>query len=202
MFDWITSFLETTGAFGIALLMFLENVFPPIPSELIMPMAGFAAARGEQSIWLVIASGTTGSLAGAGFWYWIGRKLGRDGVHSLAERHGRWLTLCPPDVEHAVDRFQRHGATAVFLGRLVPALRSVISIPAGIARMDVTSFLLFSALGTSIWTAALAGAGYMLEGQYERVSTYLNPVSNLAFGALAAWYAYRVITFGKQRSKR
>ena len=83
---------ETDGALGIALLMFLENLFPPIPSELIMPMAGFAAARGEQSIWVVIGSGSAGSLLGAAFWYWIGRRLRRKGVEELAAKHGRWLT--------------------------------------------------------------------------------------------------------------
>ena len=92
MFEWIIAFLRQTGALGIALLMFLENLFPPIPSELIMPMAGFAAARGEQSIWVVIGSGSAGSLLGAAFWYWIGRRLGRKGVEELAAKHGRWLT--------------------------------------------------------------------------------------------------------------
>lgn len=201
MFDWITRLLEVTGAWGIGLLMFLENMFPPIPSELIMPMAGFAAARGEQPLWLVIVSGTAGSLAGAGFWYWVGRKLGRKGVDRLAARRGRWLTLCPPDVERAVDRFDRHGAVAVLVGRIIPALRSVISVPAGIAHMPLSKFLFFSSLGTAVWTAALAVSGYLLEGRYERVEKFLNPVSSTVFAALVVWYVYRVVTFGESSGR-
>jgi membrane protein DedA with SNARE-associated domain len=199
MFDWMTEFVNRTGAVGIATLMFLENLFPPIPSELIMPMAGFAAARGEQPIWVVIASGTAGSLAGAGFWYWVGRKLGRKGVVRFAEKHGRWLTLCPPDVERAVDRFRHYGSLAVLVGRVVPTVRSLISIPAGIARMEVIRFLMLSALGTAVWTAGLAAGGYILGRRYELVAEYINPTSNVVLGALVAWYIYRVISFGKVR---
>jgi membrane protein DedA with SNARE-associated domain len=192
--------MEATGLWGVALLMFLENVFPPIPSELIMPLAGFAAARGEQSLLLVVAAGTAGSLAGALFWYWVGRRLGRRRIERLAERHGRWLTLSPEDVEQAIDRFDRHGAVAVLVGRLIPALRTLISVPAGIARMPLPKFLFFSALGTSVWTTLLVFAGYLLKDQYEHVSDYLNPLSNLVFAALASWYAWRVFRFKRRTS--
>lgn len=198
MFDWITDWIEKSGYLGIFVLTFLENLFPPIPSELIMPLAGFKAAQGALSLPLVIASGTAGSLAGASIWYWAGRKLGRSGVERLAGRHGRWLTMCPPDVKRAENWFDRHGAGAVLIGRLVPAIRSVISLPAGIARMGLPSFVLLSAIGTSAWTALLVGAGHALEGQHERVADYLNPVSNAIFGGLALWYAWRVVTFGRR----
>lgn len=195
MFDWITDWIEKSGYLGIFVLTFLENVFPPIPSELIMPLAGFKAAQGALSLPLVVASGTAGSLAGASIWYWAGRKLGQSGVERFAARHGRWLTMCPPDVKRAEHWFERHGAAAVLIGRLAPAIRSVISLPAGIGRMPLPTFLLLSAIGTSVWTGLLVGAGYALEAQHERVADYLNPVSNAVFGALALWYAWRVATF-------
>jgi membrane protein DedA with SNARE-associated domain len=197
LFDWIADLIEKTGYLGIFVLTFLENVFPPIPSELIMPLAGFKAAQGALSLPLVIAAGTAGSLAGAGVWYWAGRKLGQVGVERLARHHGRWLTMCPPDVKRARDWFERHGAAAILVGRLVPAIRSVISLPAGIARMPLPSFLALSAVGTAIWTSFLVGAGYLLESQYDVVADYLNPVSNVVFAGLVLWYLWRVATFGK-----
>lgn len=195
MFDWIAQILDRVGILGIALLMFLENIFPPIPSELIMPLAGFAAARGEQSLWAVIASGTVGSLAGAGFWYWVGKRFGRGGVLRLAEKHGRWLTLCPSDVTRAIGRFDQHGSLAVLVGRLIPTVRTLISVPAGIAQMNIARFLMFSALGTAVWTAALAVGGYVLGQHYSLVAAYISPASNGIIVLLAVWYFYRVIRF-------
>ena len=202
MFDWITDLLERTGAWGVALLAFLENVFPPIPSELIMPLAGFAAARGDQSLLATIAAGTLGSLAGAVLWYVVGRRLGMLRVERFADRHGRWLTLCPADLDRAMARFKKHGATAVLLGRLIPAVRTLISVPAGVAKMHLAQFAFYSALGTTVWTGILVVAGYLLESQYERVSQLLNPLSNAITLALAAWYVWRVATFTGPRSDR
>jgi len=196
MFDWIADLIESTGYLGIVVLTFLENVFPPIPSEVIMPLAGFKAAQGTLSLPLVIAAGTAGSLAGASVWYYLGRKLGQARVIRLAARHGRWLTMSPQDVESAAAWFQRHGWSAVLIGRLVPAIRSVISLPAGIARMSLPAFLALSAVGTGLWTTLLVGAGYLLESQYETVADYLNPVSNAVFAGMALWYAWRVAAFG------
>ena len=112
MFDWITSILQTTGYLGVALLMFVENVFPPIPSELVMPLAGFNAARGDQALWGMIAAGTVGSVAGALFWYWVGRRVGADRLKRLAAKHGRWLTLHPSDIDRVTDWFRRRGRIA------------------------------------------------------------------------------------------
>lgn len=195
MFDWITKLIEEGGYPAIAFLMFLENVFPPIPSELIMPMAGFKAAQGSLSLPLVIASGSVGALAGASVWYWLGRMLGKKGVERFAAQHGRWLTMCPPDVERADAWFARHGGKAVLIGRVVPAVRSAISLPAGINRMSLPKFFFLSFVGTSIWTTFLVLAGYLLEARHDTVSEYLNPISNAIFVALAGWYVYRVVTF-------
>jgi membrane protein DedA with SNARE-associated domain len=198
LFDWIISLVQQLGYGGVALLMFLENIFPPIPSELIMPLAGFNAARGEMSIWLVILAGTVGSLAGALAWYEIGRRVGTKRLCRLAHRHGRWLTMSVADVERARDWFQRRGGLAVFIGRLIPAIRTLISVPAGIARMNLPLFLVYSIAGTTLWTAFLAGAGYALQSQYEKVEAWLNPVSNIVVGLLVLIYLYRVITWQSQ----
>jgi membrane protein DedA with SNARE-associated domain len=195
MFDWITGFVERSGYFGIALLMLAENVFPPIPSELIMPLAGFAAARGDLNLALAVLAGAIGSLLGATLWYYVGRWVGCERLKRFAARHGRWLTLAPEEIDHAQDWFRRHGGKAVLLGRLIPAVRTLISVPAGVAGMPLPAFLAYSALGTALWTALLAAAGYLLEGQYERVSAWVNPASNLVFGAIALWYLYRVATW-------
>ena len=195
MFDWIVGLVESTGYLGVALLMLAENVFPPIPSELIMPLAGFSAAQRTLSLPLVVASGAAGSLAGVAVWYALGRALGLARVRRLAARHGRWLTLSPTDVDRADTWFRRHGPVAVALGRLVPGVRTLVSVPAGVSGMGLAPFLLFSALGTVGWTALLAGAGYLLEARYEAVSAWLDPVSNAVVAVLVAIYLWRVVTF-------
>jgi membrane protein DedA with SNARE-associated domain len=192
MDQWITEFLTRTGYLGVALLMFAENVFPPIPSELIMPFAGFTAARGRLDLALTVAAGTLGSVAGALPWYAAGRWVGADRLRRWAGRHGRWLTLSPADVDGAQRWFGRHCGKSVLVGRLVPAVRTLVSVPAGIARMSFGRFLAFSAAGSLLWTGALAALGYALGGEYGRVGRYLGPVSNAVVGAVAVGYAYRV----------
>ncbi|HEY8578324.1 MAG TPA: DedA family protein [Beijerinckiaceae bacterium] len=192
MFNWVTELVQEYGYVAIALLMFVENVFPPIPSELIMPMAGFSAARGDLSLVGVILSGTFGSLCGAYFWYQLGRWYGRARLLDLASRHGRWLTIGPQDVKKAQSWFEKHGGKAVFFGRLLPAIRTLISVPAGIAEMPRIPFLLYSALGTIMWSSILAVCGYLLESQYDKVSAYVDPASNVVLAALGLTYVYRV----------
>jgi membrane protein DedA with SNARE-associated domain len=202
VFDWITGFIEQSGYLGLFLLMFVENIFPPIPSELIMPLGGFTAARGDLHIALVIIAGTLGSLAGALFWYYVGRWVGAARLKRWAARHGRWLTLAPNEVDQANAWFDRHCGKAVFFGRLLPTVRTLISIPAGIAEMSLPRFLLFSTLGTAIWTGLLAGAGYLLEAEYRKVAEYLNPVSDAVVAILVLGYLYRVATFRRRVADR
>ncbi|MPZ43085.1 MAG: DedA family protein [Betaproteobacteria bacterium] len=199
MFDFITSFLEKTGYAGVFLLMLAENLFPPLPSEVIMPLAGFNAARGDLHIVAVTAVGTAGSLLGALFWYFLGRRIGLERLEGWAQRGGRWIAVYPDELTRATDWFSRHCAKAVLLGRLVPTVRTLISVPAGITRMQLGRFLLYSAIGSALWTSALAGAGYLLEDQYEQVARYLDPAANLVFAAIAGTYLYRVATFKRQR---
>ncbi|MDN3563303.1 DedA family protein [Paeniroseomonas aquatica] len=199
MFDWIVGLVEQGGYLGIALLMLAENLFPPIPSELIMPLAGFSAAQGKLDVVLVVLSGTVGSVLGALAWYCLGRWLGPDRLRRFADRHGRWLTLSPVEVDRARAAFARWGVPAVFAGRLVPAVRTLISVPAGIAAMGLGRFLVWTTLGTALWAIFLAGLGYLLQEQYQAVASWVNPVSNAVVGALVLVYVYRVVTFRSQK---
>ncbi|HEX8532579.1 MAG TPA: DedA family protein [Allosphingosinicella sp.] len=195
MFDWIVQVIESGGYSGIALLMLLAILFPPLPSELIMPMAGFDAARGEFDPFGVIAAGTIGTVVGTIFWYSIGRLLGLDRLKAWSDRHGRWLTLHSSDFDAAARWFDDNGAKAVLLGRILPAIRTLVSIAAGIFAMGFGRFLLFSTLGSILWNAALTGAGYMLESRYAVVGAYLNPATNAIFAVIAGYYFYRLATW-------
>jgi membrane protein DedA with SNARE-associated domain len=192
--------VSSMGAFGIGLLMFLENVFPPIPSELIMPLAGYSASKGDVNIVMVIVAGTIGSLAGATVWFVAGLMIGEERVKGLAARFGRWLTVTPDEVDKADAWFDRHGAKAVLIGRLVPTVRTLISVPAGLSGMSWTRFLIYSGIGTTLWTAFLALTGYALGSQYEAIEQWINPVSNLVLAAIVALYLWRVATW-KKRAK-
>lgn len=200
MFDFITDFLQSGGYFAVFALMALENIFPPIPSELIMPFAGFVAARGDLNVIGVLVAGTAGSVAGALPWYYAGKVYGKERLEQLADRHARWLTVTHGDIEHSMDAFEKHGRKVVLLGRLIPAIRTLISVPAGLARMPMGQFLLYSTAGSLLWTAVLTGAGYLLESQYDRVSQYVDPVSKAVLIGLLGWYLYRVATFKSEKA--
>ena len=193
MFEWITGVMAAGGYLAVAGLMLLENVFPPIPSEVVMPLAGFLAATGELTFLGVLIAGTLGSVAGATFWYWIGLKLGEDRLRHFTERHGRWLTISPEEVDRASDWFRRHGAWAILIGRILPGLRTLISVPAGVARMPLLPFLIYTTLGSVVWIAGLTVLGYVLEAQYERVAGWLDPISWVVVGALVAVYVWRLV---------
>ena len=202
MFDFLTDFIQDAGYFGVFALMLLENIFPPIPSELIMPFAGFVAARGELNVVGVLVAGTAGSVAGALPWYYAGKVYGKERLEALADRHARWLTVTHGDIEHAMASFEKHGRKVVLFGRLIPAVRTLISVPAGLAGMPLTQFLLYSTIGSLIWTAILTAGGYVLESQYERVAEYLDPVSKAVLIGLAGWYLYRVATVKSRDTKQ
>ena len=193
MFDAIVEIVSSTGYIGVFLLMFLENVFPPIPSELIMPLAGFSAAQGELNFVGVVAAGTAGSVVGALPWYYAGEKLGKARLMRFADRHGYCLTMQPADIETANEWFGRHGKAAVFFGRLLPTIRTLISVPAGLARMPMVVFLAYSTVGSLIWTALLALAGYLLESQYEKVADYIDPISIAVIALVILTYVYRLV---------
>ena len=193
MFEWITSTIRSLGYVGVVALTLLENLFPPIPSELIIPLAGFVAASDELSLGWVIAAGTFGSLAGALLWYEIGRRVGERRVRAWVGRSGKWITLSAEDVDRAQGWFKRHGAAAVFFGRLVPGVRTFVSLPAGFAGMPRLPFLLYSAAGTVVWTAALAWAGVILKANFTLVGDYVGMATNVLLIGLGVLVARRYI---------
>ncbi|MET0983054.1 MAG: DedA family protein [Telluria sp.] len=195
MFEMITGFLEKSGYLGVFALMALENIFPPIPSEMIMPFAGFVVARGDLNLAGVLLAGTAGSVAGALPWYYAAKVYGCERLKRLAERHARWLTISAADIDGALDAFRRHGRKTVLFGRLIPAVRTLISVPAGLANMSLGQFLLYSSIGSLAWSGLLVAAGFLLENKYTEVAKYVDPVSKTIFGALLAWYLYRVVTY-------
>jgi membrane protein DedA with SNARE-associated domain len=199
MRDLIVEMVRSTGAWGVGVLMLLENVFPPIPSELIMPLGGYLAGKGDLPFWPVALAGTVGSLLGATLWYVVGRRLGKDRLKRWAGRHGAWVAMTPDEIERANGWFQRHGGLSVFACRMIPFLRTVISVPAGIAGMALVPFLLYTAAGTFIWTVALAWAGRILGSQFPQVGRVLGWVTWVVIGGATAWYLYRVVKVHRAR---
>jgi membrane protein DedA with SNARE-associated domain len=195
MGDWVIRLIEQSGYLGVAFLMFLETIFPPIPSEVIMPVAGVAAARGDMTLAGVIASGTSGAMLGNIVWYLAARALGIVRLKPMIDRYGRWITMNWEEVERAERWFRRNGTFFVFLGRMLPTVRSLVSVPAGLLRMRFKTFFVASTVGTLGWTFALAFAGYRLREQFTEVDQWLGPVSNAIIVTLALGYLWRVIRY-------
>lgn len=198
MSEFIIQTIETTGYLGIALLMLLENIFPPIPSELIVPFAGYVAARGDLWFPGVIAAATLGSVIGALPWYALGLWFSEPRLKRMADRYGRWFAVTAGDVDSASAWFWRYRAAAVFFGRMVPTIRTLISLPAGTVRMGMPLFLLLTTLGSALWVSLLAGAGLLLEAHYDVVGQYVEPVTKLVVILVVAAYLYRLVTFHRR----
>jgi membrane protein DedA with SNARE-associated domain len=196
--DWVIRLIGQSGYWGVAFLMFLETVFPPIPSEVIMPIAGVAAADGRMTLGGVIASGTAGAMAGNFFWYLVARWVGMRRFRPFIEKRGRWLTLDWYEVEKVKRLFGRFGPVIVGIGRMMPTIRSVISIPAGLIHMRLAKFLIWSTIGTAAWSALLAVAGYVLKQQFEDIEKVLGPLSSIVIGAIALGYVWRQLTWHKR----
>ena len=195
MSSWIVDFIAQHGYPAIAMLMFIENLFPPIPSELIMPFAGYAAGRGELNAALVILAGVLGSLAGALVWFAVGRWVGANRLQQWAARHGRWLTLSPGELGKVQRWFDRHGHRAVLVGRMVPAVRTLISVPAGMSRMGLGRFLLWTSAGSLLWCSVLTGVGVALGARYQSVTGAIDVASKVIVGCLLLAYFWRVARF-------
>lgn len=159
MSDFIVSLIEQGGYWGIFALMVLENVFPPIPSEVIMGAGGIAVAHGSMRFWPLLLAGTIGSTLGNYVWFVIGDRLGYHRLQGLVHRHGRWLTLRWHDIERATAFFRRHGQWIVFAMRFSPFLRTMISLPAGLAHMKHWKFLAFTFAGAAVWNTLLILGG-------------------------------------------
>jgi len=186
--------IDQSGYLGVGFLMFLETVFPPIPSEVIMTFAGVTAAKGELELSLVILSGTAGAMLGNIFWYLAARALGLERLKPIVQKHGRWLTVNWRDVQRAQRWMESHGTAFVLIGRVIPTMRSLVSVPAGLLKMRFRNFLIASTLGTFAWTALLAGAGFRLRSDFEQVDQFLAPVANAILALMLAGYLWRLAT--------
>jgi membrane protein DedA with SNARE-associated domain len=205
---WVASVIESIilslGYVGIALVMLVENLFPPIPSELVMPFAGFLVAQGKMNLVGVIASGTIGSVLGAVILYYLGIWADETIVRRFIRRWGKWLTISEGELDRALAFFGRFGEAVVFFGRLIPIIRSLISVPAGMKRMPLGKFLLFTTIGTILWNVALTLAGVWLGANWEDVLGFLKTYQNLTLavivGAIVIFVIMRVRTVLAKRA--
>lgn len=191
---WVTDVIHALGYLGVAFLVALENVFPPIPSEVVLPLAGFVAGRGDASVPGMVLAATVGSVAGAWVLYGISAMLGPTRLRAFVVRYGRWLGLGTDDLDRAEAWFDRRSGTAVLIGRCVPLIRSLVSIPAGFRRMPPVRFTVFTALGSMVWNAALVGAGAILGDRWERVGDALDLLEGVLIVvvvALVGFYLWR-----------
>lgn len=189
--DWAVSVMETLGGFGAALLIALENLFPPLPSEVILPLAGFTASQGNLSLVGVIAWTTLGSLVGALLLYQLGKWLGRDKIRHYAQK----IPLIKlKDIDTAESWFNKHDKYVVLFGRVIPVVRSLISIPAGIERMPLQQFITFTAIGSLVWNTVLIMAGYLLGEQWQLVERYVGILQYAVVGAITVAIIYFVIS--------
>jgi membrane protein DedA with SNARE-associated domain len=190
--DWVFRLVDTLGAVGVGLLLFIETVIPPIPSELILPLAGFRSRSGELNVFAVWTSATIGAVIGALVLYYLGAWLGYDRLHALAGK--RWFILATrADVERGYTLFTRYGSWLVLIARCIPIIRSLISLPAGVSKMPVTRFLIFTSIGSGIWNAALIGAGWLLADNWDKVEGYVSPFSKVVLALGIAFVAFLVI---------
>lgn len=193
MLQWIKTVIRTLGYPGIAGLMILENVFPPIPSEVIIPFSGFFSEDSGLSLPGIVLAGSIGSVLGTLPFYFLGYKIGEAKLNTWIDRYGHWFMITTDDIRRSQSWFERYDLFAVFLGRLVPGVRTLISIPAGIERMNLGLFLLLSLAGTGVWVGVLAYLGNMLGQHYTKVEQYLGPVSYVIIGGLILWYIRHVV---------
>lgn len=198
--QWIQDVMGSLGYVGLVLLLFLENLFPPIPSEVVLPLAGFFVGTGDFTFWGALLASTVGSMAGAFALYGLGRWGGR----RLVLRYGKWLHVSGEDLDRAEGWFARHGDLLVLGARVVPGARSVVSIPAGTSRMPLLRFTVLTAIGSVAWNAVLIGAGVILGRNWSTVQNWVGSYSNVvlavAFVLAAVYLAYRGFRKRKQPS--
>lgn len=196
--EWAVEVMETLGGFGAAVIVGLDNLFPPIPSELVLPLAGFSASRVVFSLPEALFWTTLGSVVGAVIVYLAGMLLGRDRTRRLV---ARIPLVSVSDFDKTEAWFTRHGTKAVFFGRMVPLFRSFISLPAGVERMNFPQFLALTTLGSLIWNTVFVGAGYLLGENWHRVEAYAGIFQKLVLAAVAGALVLFVVTRLRQRSK-
>ncbi|MET0371929.1 MAG: DedA family protein [Sphingobium sp.] len=195
MTDWVLRLIDAGGYWGIFLLMVLENIFPPIPSELIMGIGGIRVGQGRMAMEWLLFAGTIGTTVGNYAWYLAGRLLGFERLKPLVDRYGRWATMQWKDVE-ALDRlFGKYGQIVVFVFRFMPVFRTMISLPAGLFRMGHVKFLAWTAAGALIWNVILAYAGYVLGYNFSDIDKYVGPAATATVVIAVIGYVWRLATW-------
>ena len=195
--ETIQNIIRTLGDIGIVLVMAVENIFPPIPSELVMPLAGFMAREGTFNIWLVILTGMLGSVIGALVLYYLGAWANETVIRRFVRRWGRYAFISESDLDVSLGYFNRYGEVVIFFGRLIPLVRSLISIPAGMNRMPLPKFLFFTMLGTTLWSAFLSFMGWILQANWELVVGYIEQYQRVVLVLIAlavlAFIYFRIV---------
>lgn len=184
LIEWLVNLIGSAGYWGVGLAMFLESFFAPIPSEIILPFSGFVASRGDLNIWVTILVATLAAYLGSLPFYLIGR-WGEKSVMKFLDKYGKYLFISKSDLEKGFNAFDKYGNGIVLLGRLIPIVRTVISFPAGVAKMKFAIFSLYTLVGTAIWSTILAFAGYLLGSKWEEVSEYVGKYEKVIMVLLA-----------------
>ncbi len=199
---WVQDVIESLGYLGVALLVIAENLFPPIPSEIVLPFAGFVARRGDGSVVVMVLAATVGSVVGALILYAIAAAIGPERIHSFVVRFGKWFGVKESDMVRAEEWFDRRSNAAVLIGRCVPLIRSLVSIPAGFRRMNFARFALLTAIGSAVWNIALIGAGAALGDQWDRVGDYVGIFQWVVIAALVVAVArFSLLKLRARRSR-
>jgi membrane protein DedA with SNARE-associated domain len=188
------------GLLGLVFLTFIENVFPPIPSELIMPFGGYLAKQGKMSFIGAVLAGSIGSTLGCLPLYYAGKTLGEKRIRTFFRNYGFWIGVDEKDFDKARSWFNRHQDTSVFICRVVPGVRSFIALPAGISKMPIAKFVAFTFAGSLLWTFLLVGAGYLLGDSFKAIDKFLGPVSRLIVGGFVAYFIFRGFSKWRERN--
>ncbi len=197
---WTTDIMASAGYLGLSGLVAVENIFPPIPSEVILPMAGLLTGQGRLNSGLAVAAATVGSVIGALVLYELGRRLGDPRLRRFVERRGKWLLVSSDDYDKASAWFERHGRWAVLIGRCAPGVRSYVSIPAGIQRMPLPQFLIYTAIGSGVYNSALIGFGWLLGNNWESVGRYVGMFEAALWISLGCAIVYWIVKKKRQGS--
>ena len=203
--SWVQDVINQFGYFGVALLVIIENVFPPIPSEIVLPFAGFVAQQGagaaqsDTSVIGMMIAATIGSVVGALILYFVSAAIGPDRLRAFVEKFGKWFGVKAADLVRAEAWFDRRSSLAVLVGRCVPLIRSIVSIPAGFRRMKLSSFVVLTALGSAVWNIALIGAGAVLKDQWDRVGDYVGVFQWVVILAIVVFAVRYLISLVKRR---
>ncbi len=191
---WVENIISTMGYPGLYLVMFLENIFPPIPSEVVLPLAGSLTLSGRFSIGLITVVGMLGSLTGAFAFYGLGKWLGEANVRKFIEKYGRYAFLSTADLDRSLDWFNRYDDRVIFFSRMVPIVRSLISIPAGIATMHFWKFSIYTILGTALWSFLLSFGGRLLGAQWHLITDFVNTYQNIVLVIIGLLLAYFIFS--------